>query len=518
MAGPSIAARVTADTTPAGKALDDVAAKGVSAGAKLHSAFGTALDALNQSGVLGPFGEALDGVNKAIGAIVDHAHEIGPAMLGVGTAVAGIGAGLTALGSKDQAAHQQLQAAVQATGADYDDYADKVDNAIKHQEKFGDSSAETQNALQTLTQATHDPQKALDLLSEATDIAAAKHESLQTAAGQLGKVYNGNTKLLKEYGISIDKTTGLTKDGQTATEALAKVTSGQAAAAADTFTGKLNAMKTKLEDSAASMGQKYGPALTAAGSIMAGFGAAMSVATAARDAMTAADWASVPAELASMAPILLIVGAIAVLGVAIYELVTHWSTVWGAMKDAAKATWDWIVQNWPYLVGILLGPFGIAAALIYKHWEDVKGWALDAKNFIVGIWNDLVGFFTGLPGRLGGIFEHMWDGIEDAFKAVLNGVIDLWNSLHFTLPKIDLGPLGKIGGGDIGVPHIPHLAQGGLITQSGLVYAHAGEAISPIPGGLGGPALVIQNATFQDATDVDLLMSKAEFAVSAGRL
>ena len=137
-------------------------------------------------------------------------------------------------------------------------------------------------------------------------------------------------------------------------------------------------------------------------------------------------------------------------------------------------------------------------------------------QWITGKFNDLVSFFTGLPGRLGGIFAGMWDGILNAFKSVLNGVIDLWNKLHFTLPKIDLGPLGKIGGGDIGVPTIPHLAQGGLVTASGLIYAHAGEAITPMPSGGMGPALHIEHATFNSAVDVDLIAKRIEFAIGAG--
>jgi hypothetical protein len=192
-------------------------------------------------------------------------------------------------------------------------------------------------------------------------------------------------------------------------------------------------------------------------------------------------------------------------------MVTHWQEV----KNAVMDVWHWIVDNWPYLLGVLVGPFGVAAALIYKHWSDVKGWAQDAFNFVVGVWNGLVGFFTGLPGRLGGIFEHMWDGIEDAFRAVLNGVIDLWNQLHFTLPKVDV--LGvHLGGETIGVPSIPHLAQGGLLTSSGLVYAHAGEVISPAPTSPRGPTLHIEKATFNSAVDADLIAKRIEFATSAG--
>jgi hypothetical protein len=525
MAGPSIAVRVLGDLTGLGSAFKSAGDVASGAASKIHSAFGGMLDTLNKTGVLGPFGDALSGINDAIGKVIDHGKDIGPTMMAVGGAIAGVGGGLQVLGSKDQAAHQQLQASVTATGADYEDFAGKIESAIKHQEHFGDTAGETQDALGKLTQATHDPQKALDLLSLATDVAAAKHEDLTTAATQVGKVYNGNTKLLKEYGISIDKTTGLTKDGKTATEALAQVTAGQASAAADTFMGKLKGIRASVEDSAAAFGQKYGPAITAAGAAMTGLGAAWQIAsgikealTAATEAGTVADAAAAVAEWASLAPILLIIAAIAILGVAIYELVTHWSAVWSAMKDAAEAVWTWIKANWPLLLAILLGPFGVAALEISRHWQEIKDGAKAAVDWVTARFHDLVGFFTGLPGQLAGVFSHMWDGIESAFRSVLNGVIDLWNRLHFTLPHIDLGPLGSIGGGDIGVPHIPHLAQGGLMTRDGLVFAHAGEVISPAPAGARGPAVRIEHFHASDGADIDLLLRHVAFASTAGRL
>jgi hypothetical protein len=160
------------------------------------------LGALNQTGVLGPFGDALDGIDRALSSVEGHAKQMGPALMGVGGALAGIGIGLAALGSKDQAAHTQLQSAIEATGQSYDDYSARVEEAIKHNEKFGDTAAQTQDALRILTQATGDPTKAFDLLSTATDLAAAKHEDLTKAAGQLGKTYNGNARLLKEFGIT----------------------------------------------------------------------------------------------------------------------------------------------------------------------------------------------------------------------------------------------------------------------------------------------------------------------------
>jgi hypothetical protein len=528
MAGPSIVVRILGDAKALGAAFTASSKTAESAAARMHGAFSSVLGTLNQSGVLGPFGDSLASVDAAMGKIAEHGRTIGTVMLGVGGAVAGVGLGLQALGSKDQAAHQQLQAAVAATGASYDDYSKRVEEAIKHQERFGDTANQTQDALRVLTQATHDPTKALDLLSTATNVAAAKHEDLTSAATQLGRVYNGNTKLLKEYGIVVDKHTHLTAAGQTATEALAKVTAGQASAAADTFSGKIKALTTSVEDSAASFGQKYGPAITAAGAattllggltetagaVMSTFRTTTEVATAATAAQTVATEAqsvalegeaaaAVTADAASLpliATVGLIVLAVAALGAVAYVVYRNWNTIWTNMKRIVVDVWDWIKNNWPLLLAILLGPFAVAVLEITRHWDG------------------FVGFFTALPGRIASVAAHMWDSIVGAFRTVLNAIIDLWNQLHFTLPKVDI--LGvHIGGETIGVPHIPHLAQGGLITQSGLVYAHAGEAITPAPASaLRGPAVNMEHVTFSTEVDVESFMRKTAWMIQTQRI
>ncbi len=325
----------------------------------MHTTFSSALSALNQTGILGPFGAALNGVDQGLQQISQHGKDVGLAMIGVGGAMAGIGVGLSALGSKEQAAHQQLQAAIEATGKSYDDYTGQIDKTVAAQEHYGHSSAETQDALRILTQATHDPTKALQDMSVASDLAAAKHESLTAAAGQLGKAYNGSARLLKQFGVDAVPTaakataalataqgqatsandgltraqnhlndvqsTGHAKAGQLATaqlavkeaaakaqsahdkltaaqktnesitsgqadniKALGVVLKGQASASADTFSGKLKAMGTHLEDNVAQFGQKYGPAVTAAGTALAGLGAVTSTTTALMEAGRAA--------------------------------------------------------------------------------------------------------------------------------------------------------------------------------------------------------------------------------------
>ena len=570
MAGPSIVVRILGDLKSFGSSLKDAGKEGASAGSKIHEAFSGALGVLNRTGVLGPFGEALDQIDGTLENIGKHGKDIGTGLMAVGGTVAGIGLGLAALGSKEKASQQQLQAAIEATGKSYGDYSEDIEKAVKHNEHFGQSTQASMDALRVLTQATHDPAKAIELLGTATNIAAAKHEDLATAAEQLGKVYNGNTKLLKEYGISIDKTTGKTKDGKTATQALADVTKGQAAAAVDTFSGKLKVLGVQVEDQAAAFGAKYGPAITAAGSAMTILGgivkstqgimeaqrATQEAATAATEATTVAEEGATAAGIGMMATMGLVVLAVLALVAVGYVIYRNWSTIWAGIKAAVKAVWDWIRVNWPLLLGILLGPIGIAVALIVKYWSQIKAGAASvltwlranwplilailtgpiglavlavARNWqtikdgasaavawIQGVWNGFVGFFTGLPNRIAGAVSGMFHGITDAFRGALNGMIDLWNRLHFTLPKINAGPI-HVGGGTIGVPHIPHLAAGGLMTSDGLVYAHAGEVITPAPGPRG-PAVHIEHATFAEPVDIDLFMARVAFSMRKARV
>jgi hypothetical protein len=141
------------------------------------------------------------------------------------------------------------------------------------------------------------------------------------------------------------------------------------------------------------------------------------------------------------------------------------TAVWDALKTAASAAWEGIKTA-------IMTPIVLAEGLISDTWDRITGTARDiwlgikqaaatawdaiktavttpitaAKDLISGIWDTIVTTVTGLPDRIASAASGMWDGIKDAFKSALNWVIDHWNSLKFTLPSIDLGPLGSIGG------------------------------------------------------------------------
>jgi hypothetical protein len=508
VAGPSVVVRVLGDLTGLSQSMDQ---KSEAVSKTVRHNFGTMFSTLNTTGALAPFQDVFYAINNGLDQLEEHGHKVSSALLGAGVVAAGIGGLLTQLGSAEQASRQQLQAAIANTGHSWADYQAQVEAAVKAQARFGNNAVETEDALRHLTQATGDPTKALNLLGLAADLAASKHEDLSTASTQLARVLNGNSRLLKEFGIIVPHVGNAVGDFATqadevnyAISRLSATLKGDAAAASDTFMGHVKAVTTTVEDQVATWGQKYGPALTAAGSALTvlegGYKTVIAIigrytkvtetATAATEALAGAEGtagaAGAAGGAASGAGGLLAMGGrfgawgalVAASAAAGYEIGIHWNMIWADIKSVAADAWHWLVQNWEQMVGTI------------------------------------VGSIVGLPAQFGYVFTEVGRAIVDAFRWAFNEVIDLWDRFHFTLPKVSF--LGAhIGGQTIGVPRLPHLAQGGVITQTGLVYAHAGEAITPIDK-TRGPAVHIEHAQFNEPVDVDLLMKKVEFALAAG--
>ncbi|SDC46333.1 hypothetical protein [Nocardioides lianchengensis] len=135
-----------------------------------------------------------------------------------------------------------------------------------------------------------------------------------------------------------------------------------------------------------------------------------------------------------------------------------------AVGNAAMFVFGWVKRNWPTLLAVLTGPFGIAALLIVKNWDRIKGGAAAAKNFVVDKFNALVGYFTRLPGRISSAASGLFSGIKEAFRSAINWIIDNWNGLSFSIPAVEVPGIGKIGGATLSTPDIPRLATGGPVV------------------------------------------------------
>jgi len=271
MASKNLSFVLTGIDQSASATLGAVGLKGENTASKLSGTFS------KMGGMLGgEFGE----LGEKIGAIFEKAGDEGTKMgtkvAAAGAAVTGIGAILTNMGSADKQAQDQLKQAIENTNNSFADYAEEIEKAIKQQENFGHSAVDTQNALMKLTTATNDPKKALDDMGVVANLAAAKHEALGDAATQVARVLSGTGgKTLAQYGIVMGNTGDKTVDAQNALQQLAAKLDGQASASMDNWSSKVDVAKVKIEDWAAKIGEKLGPAITAAGPVLLAAGVAM---------------------------------------------------------------------------------------------------------------------------------------------------------------------------------------------------------------------------------------------------
>jgi hypothetical protein len=242
--------------------------KAATAGEDATSKIGGAFQKLG-SQIGGPFGAVLDKLGAGLEQSGEKGLSLGKKFAIGGAAIAGAGALLTAAGSKEKQATDQLKASVDSTGESYSEYADKIEKVVKREENFAHSAEDTKNALRVLTDATGSEQKALDNMQVVTDLAASKHISLAEAATLLAKILEGKGgKTLLQYGIIMKTNADGTKDVAGAVDELGQKLKGQASASMDNWGAKVEAAKTKVQDFIGEVGQKVGPALTVAGTVI----------------------------------------------------------------------------------------------------------------------------------------------------------------------------------------------------------------------------------------------------------
>lgn len=154
------------------------------------------------------------------------------------------------------------------------------------------------------------------------------------------------------------------------------------------------------------------------------FKAAQIEATAATEAETAAT-VELDGAMDSN-PIGLIVLAIAGLVIGFKLLWDHcsafrnfWKAAWHDIGAIISAVWGWIKQNWPYLLGMLIGPVGLVVVFIIKHWHDIY-------EATVSILGDVLHFFERLPGNilhaLGDLGHILWDAGSSIIHGLLSGI------------------------------------------------------------------------------------------------
>jgi hypothetical protein len=469
------------------------------------------------------------------------------ALFGLGTAAVGVGALGVKMAEEFETSHAKLQAALKNSGTTFDAYATQIGDAQKHMEQFGFTNAQTQEALANMTTALKDPKKALDDLSLAADLAKFKHIDLASAATAVARAQEGNLRALKALGIDLpiaatnaaslakahdalakatdnatafinthaaayvegtkaydqyqkllDKVTSAqdavnvkASAGTEIMKGLADAIGGQAATQAETFSGKMAALKAQSEDVAKNIGMALIPILeklvSAIKDVVDWFGKHKVVAEALGVVIGTVLVASIGAYLYSL-------GAAAAASVVHFaEMISGWVGL-GAAEDVATAG----------AIGFNIATGGIVLAI---------GAVIAAVVLLATHWRETWDMIKRIAEDVGKFLELIFNGIGNQIKNVINSVIDLVNvgiraidAIHVKLPDI-------LGGFEIGfnIPQIPHLAQGGIVNSPTIaLIGEAGpEAVVPLSkmGGMGGGLNVVVNVQGSVVQEHDLAIT-----------
>jgi hypothetical protein len=232
------------------------------------------------------------------------------------------------------------------------------------------------------------------------------------------------------------------------------------------------------------------------------------------------------------------------IGIAVGLILTHWDLI----KAGAQAVWDWIQSTWDSLSAILQAPFLSAWASIQTVWNgaltffgNIPGWIMSALSTVANViaapfkaaWSAvqsglitplksafdtvtsaITSALSGVENAITGPFKAAWEFIQNQIisplKSAWNAVANTINAIHvsFTIPSNAITDVLHVSGKgfDWSPPfHIPTLQSGGLVTRTGLILAHAGEAVTPLPARArgDGPLVRIENANFTEKIDVE---------------
>lgn len=166
---------------------------------------------------------------------------------------------------KMEAANAKLGVALKNIGQASAIGGEAIKKTNEQMANLGFTGAESAQALANLVTATHSLDKAQSLMGQAADVARYKQIGLADAATKLARASSGSAKGLAEFGIKLDKTLKPADAFKKAMAQLNAEISGQAAAYAGTYAGKLDILKAKFEEIQVQVGEKILPYLVKLG-------------------------------------------------------------------------------------------------------------------------------------------------------------------------------------------------------------------------------------------------------------
>jgi len=186
-------------------------------------------------------------------------------LYGIQKLARGAGQAAKAFAEDDKAA-KVLGQTLNNLGLGFGNNAQIVNDYISNLEKqTGVLDDELRPAMDRLLRATADITKSQKLLSLALDISAGTGKSVAQVSQSLQKAYLGQTQALGRLGVGLSKAELTSSSFEEIQTRLAILFEGQAALAADTYTGKMNKLTVATNNAKEAIGEGLFDALAAVG-------------------------------------------------------------------------------------------------------------------------------------------------------------------------------------------------------------------------------------------------------------
>jgi hypothetical protein len=203
--------------------------------------------------VLGENGKAADDLSRKLGGLqglMGGGFGMGLAALGATAAVGiGIAASKSAIDNADrqEAATRSLTQAYQTQGLTLQQNGQWIDAFLAKNSRFIDDELAAQEAVATLTRAGYDQVTVQRIANDAVDLAAVKHVSYADAVNTLNLALQGNTRGLRDLGLSASEVNAIMKEAPNSLKDVTKATTDQEKAA-DALAKAQDALKLKEDE------------------------------------------------------------------------------------------------------------------------------------------------------------------------------------------------------------------------------------------------------------------------------
>jgi phage-related protein len=220
------------------------------------------------TGLMSQMGGVMGDVGNVIGSAFSGFATGGPAgaALGAGAAILGtVTQGIQSCvkeATASEAVWASLGAAVERSGASWASLKSGTETALLAMSKFTTYSDEQVAAtMEKLMTFGLSYDQAMKALGPTLDFAAAKHMDLESAATLVGKAVDGNTAIMKRYGVDVTVAKDAADKMTPVLTALNDQFGGAAQAAASTYAGIQERLKNATQEVSEKIGNMFLPAL-----------------------------------------------------------------------------------------------------------------------------------------------------------------------------------------------------------------------------------------------------------------